>query len=71
MKYVCATFDNPATMAREAWVNGRMIAHITADALIQKGFRGGPWFPFYLNIGEWREGMILGDPGAIKGRGGL
>lgn len=63
------TYDNPATMCREAWKDKRLIAHITADYLFQKPTICpiSPRFVIHmgLNIGDWKEGQILGDPEAI------
>jgi hypothetical protein len=61
-----AVYDNPATYCREGWVDGKMTMHVTAEILTSKGFNGHRCFPFQLNVGKWREGQILGDPGAIQ-----
>ena len=61
-----AVFDNPATMVREAWIDGELRGHITAVALCSTGFRGGEWFPLYFNCGEWQPPRIWGDQHAIN-----
>lgn len=60
------TYDNPATMCREAWRDKRLIAHITADFLFQKPTIC-PRFVIHmgLNVGDWKEGQKIGDPEAI------
>lgn len=59
------TYDNPATMCREAWRDKRLIAHVTAEFLFHHphGFR----FVIHmgLNVGDWKEGQKIGDPEAI------
>ena len=62
-----AVYDNPATWRREGWVDGSMRMFITAELLLQKGFRGDRYaFPWQLNVGDWKEGQIIGDPDAIN-----
>ena len=60
------TYDNPATMCREAWRDKRLIAHITAEFLFQKPAIY-PRFVIHmgLNIGDWKEGQKIGNPEAI------
>jgi hypothetical protein len=61
-----AVYDNPATMCREAWHDGRMLAHISATLMYTKGFNGYPTLPFYLNVGrDFVPGRILGDRSAL------
>ena len=60
-----AVFDNPATMCREMWQDGKLLAHLSADAMLQKGFRGHPTIPLPLNCGEWCPGRVDGDAAAI------
>lgn len=60
------TYDNPATMSRECWQDGRLMAAYTLDAMM-----GGDWPPparrchMGANIGEWKAGRIVGDADAI------
>lgn len=64
---VCC-YDNPATMCREAWHEKHLIYSINATVLEGRDFKGGPWFPFVLNVGKWETGKIhYGDPEAIGG----
>lgn len=63
----CCVYDNPSTRSREAWQDGRLVCAVQARVLLGKGFSGGSWFPFMLNVGEWEAGRIVGDPGAIGG----
>ena len=54
-------------MAREAWQDGKLVAKIDADVLLQRGFRGGSWFPFILNVGKWQSGKLhYGDMAARR-----
>jgi len=62
---VC-TFDNPDTMARECWQDGRLIAHYKAELYFL------PVWPvpaanyfFGANIGHWKIGQLVGDIAAI------
>lgn len=60
-------YDNPATMCREAWQDGKLIAAISIDLLYKKGFNGHPSMFFGLNVGrEFIPGRIIGDKEAIK-----
>ena len=60
------TYDNPATMYREAWRDKRLIAHITAEFLFQKPtICPRPPIHMGLNVGDWKEGQKIGDPEAI------
>ena len=61
-----AVYDNPDTFCREAWVDGKMTTFVSAHLLESKGFQGGSWFPFELNVGRWDAGMIIGDPEAME-----
>ena len=61
MKSRACIYDNPDTMAREAWRDGKLLGHTTSALLLTKGFRGGSWWPFYFNIGDWEPGQIIGD----------
>lgn len=59
-------YDNPATFAREAWMNGKLRGHTQATVLLSKGFNGGSWWPFYFNCGPWTPGRVIGDKEAIN-----
>lgn len=62
---VC-TFDNPATMMRECWQDGRMICSYSADLLCLKDFKGDSLqFFFGANVGPWKTGQCFGDIDAM------
>ena len=66
--FVCV-FDNPASGAREAWQNGKLIAHITMDQMYQKDFNGNKYIFFGLNVGrDFVDGKIYGNPKALLNR---
>lgn len=67
---VC-TYDNPATMARECWQDGKLVCSYSAEALLQKS---PPWqkqpippdrFFFGANVGDWKTGQLVGDREAM------
>lgn len=58
-------YDNPDTMAREAWQDGKFIGHTMAALLMSKGFRGHRDWPFYFNVGPWKSGQVIGDRAAL------
>lgn len=64
-----AVYDNPATMAREAWQDGKRLCHVTAAQLMTKDFRGHPRMFFGLNVGQWETGRVIGDRDAISAGG--
>jgi len=59
-------FDNPASMARECWQDGKLLAFITSALMATKGFNGGKNIFFGLNVGPWKTGQLLGDADAMK-----
>jgi hypothetical protein len=60
-------YDNPSTMARELWQDGKLAHHVTACVLESRGFKGGRWFPFQLNVGYWECGRLwYGDINAMS-----
>lgn len=61
---VCV-FDNPATMAREAWQEGVLVGHTQAALLESATFRGHRDWPFIFNVGRWEPGRVHGDAAAI------
>jgi len=60
-----AVYDNPITMAREAWVDGQLVASISLKLMYIRGFNGFPELPFMLNCGPWEEGKSRGDSEAV------
>lgn len=63
---VC-TYDNPATMCRECWQDGKLAASYSTSLIFQKGAWPPPAFRFHMgaNIGPWKEGQMIGNPDAI------
>lgn len=61
-----ATFDNPATCCREAWQDGKLVAHISFQLILTPGFRGYARMHMGLNVGrDIQPGTICGDIDAI------
>ncbi len=61
-----ALYDNPATMCREAWRNGRLDGHLSASLLLNRSFRGDRSMPFWLNGAHpWKPGHVDGDSLAV------
>lgn len=62
---VCA-YDNPDTMARECWQDGRLLCHYKAELFVLRD--GGVQlipanlFFFGANVGPWKTGQLFGDP---------
>jgi hypothetical protein len=63
---VC-TYDNPATMHRECWQDGRLLYSYSADLLESKEMERMPaeLFFFGANIGRWKTGQLWGDVAAL------
>lgn len=62
---ITAVFDNPATMCREAWKDGRLVAFISARLMFDRDFFGDSTMHMALNCGKWEEGKVRGDVEAI------
>ena len=64
---VC-TYDNPATMARECWQDGKLLCHYAAELLppFAKEPIPGEHFFFGANIGPWKLGQMVGDADAMS-----
>lgn len=59
---VC-TYDNPATMSRECWQNGKLLCSYSME-ILQPFAREpipGEYFFFGANIGPWNTGQLWGD----------
>jgi len=61
-------YDNPETMARECWQDGKLICQYQYRTL--PPFARNP-IPkehlfFGANIGPWETGQMVGDAGAMK-----
>ena len=61
------TYDNPATMARECWQDGRLLCHYSFNILppFAKEPIPAKHFFFGANIGPWKPGQMVGDADAI------
>ena len=58
-------YDNPATMARECWQDGKLVCHYKADLFALKEPIPARKFFFGANIGDWVTGQIVGDKEAM------
>ena len=72
---VC-TYDNPSTMTRECWQDGKLLCSYSALLLEAKPMPGQQPIPreyFFhgANIGPWKAGQHWGDIDAIKPNAGL
>ena len=63
---VC-TYDNPASMARECWANGKLVCHYQMHILPDFTDKPIPAYRFFFgaNIGPWKAGQLVGDSTAI------
>ena len=67
---VC-TYDNPATMRRECWQDGKLIRAYSVQLLLRALGPNesqpipGKYLFFGANIGDWREGQFVGDEAAM------
>ena len=63
---VCV-YDNPASMCREAWQDGKVIAHVSMDMLFSKDYKGHRRLFFGLACkADWCTGKIVwGDANAM------
>lgn len=65
------TYDNPATMARECWQDGRMLCSYSAALLLRKPSTGetqpipGEHLFFGANVGDWNPGQVVGEGSAL------
>lgn len=67
MSAVC-TYDNPATMMRECWQDGRLLYAYSFKILLPFARRQeipARLFFFGANIGPWKAGQHVGDMEAI------
>ena len=64
---VC-TYDNPATMCRECWQDGKLLFSYSVALMMQKGCWPPPprHFFFGANIGDWKLGQMVGDGAAMS-----
>lgn len=67
---VC-TYDNPNTMARECWQDGRLVCKYDATLLLRKLLPAerqpvpSKHLFFGANIGDWKTGQLVGDASAM------
>lgn len=61
---VC-TFDNPATMRRECWQDGRLLCSYAFELFALRRPIPRHLFFFGANIGDWKAGQMVGDAGAM------
>lgn len=61
------TFDNPATMARECWQDGRLLISYPSHLWMLPEFPiPADKFFFGANIGDWRTGQLAGAREAMN-----
>ena len=62
---VCA-YDNPATMQRECWQDGKLLCAYSAELYALKEWTVPAELYFFgANIGDWKTGQLVGDKDAI------
>ena len=65
---VC-TFDNPSTMQRECWQDGKLLCAYSATLYALKEWTIPPELYFFgANIGDWKDGQLVGDRDAMQSR---
>ena len=66
-------YDNPHSMARECWINGKLVCSYSMDIFFIKP---PPWMAqpipgeylfFPANIGPWQKGRLVGEISAMSG----
>ena len=65
MSKVCV-YDNPATMSRECWQDGKLLCSYSFNVLppfADKPIPAKHYF-FGANIGPWKTGQLVGNPEA-------
>lgn len=66
-RVVVCVYDNPATMQRECWQNGKLLCSYSFALFCLSIFPvHGRYFFFGANIGDWKPGQIIGDSGAVS-----
>lgn len=66
------TYDNPATMQRECWQDGRLIAAYSMALLLSNPRFGltqpipGRYFFFGANVGDWEPVRLIGHACAMQ-----
>ena len=66
------TYDNPATMCRECWQDGKLLCSYSSMLMMSKESWPPPPHKFFFgaNIGDWKTGQMVGDRSAIGRRSG-
>lgn len=59
----CCVYDNPRTMARECWQDGKLIVAYSMVTVLQIGQWPPPPKMFHMgaNVGDWCTGQLIGD----------
>lgn len=63
-----AVYDNPCTMRREAWVDGKMEGFVSASTIESEGFniqKLARLVPWIIDDSPFQPGKIRGDSEAI------
>ena len=70
MAAVCV-YDNPKTMARECWRDGRLTCCYSYELLppISRDPIPAEYYFFGANVGNWTPGQVVGDPSAVGEEG--
>jgi hypothetical protein len=58
-----ATYDNPATMQRECWQDGKLLCAYSYRVI---GDVPAEYYFFGANIGDWKTGQLVGDKLALS-----
>lgn len=62
---VC-TYDNPATMSRECWADGKLICSYSYLLyMLPEWPVPGKFYFFGANVGPWNSGQLIGDSEAL------
>jgi hypothetical protein len=64
---VC-TYDNPKTMQRECWADGRLLCAYSFTVLepLAKHLIPSTLYFFGANVGPWEKGQVVGDFAAVS-----
>lgn len=62
---VCV-FDNPATMQRECWQDGKLVVAYSVGLIEGREPIPPEHFFFGANIGRWKTGQLVGVPEAVR-----
>lgn len=60
------TYDNPDTMRRECWQDGKPICSYSGDLFLRKETIPSEHLFFGANIGRWKAGQLIGDKKAME-----